>query len=128
MCYKIAEDPKRVRYPTLNQDRCLPTFDASCLHNVEVIVLRVSTVRFKQHEFAYRTIDYPIYEPEDTNNILNEIDALTQLRRQPNMAQLVGLVISGNPYKTCPSTDMPVIMGLLLEYYPRVTSANHRGG
>jgi hypothetical protein len=32
---------------------------------------------------------------------MNEIDALAQFRGQPNIAQLVGLVVSENPYKTC---------------------------
>lgn len=115
---KIAEDPKRVRYPTLDRNQCLPTFKASCLQIVEAIAPTVSTVLFKQQKFAYKMIDRPIYEPEDTEHILNEIDALTQLRGEPNIAQLVGLVISENPYKTRPSTDMPtVITRFLLEYY-----------
>lgn len=119
MCCKITEDPKRVTYPTLDRARCLPTFEASCLQNVEVVAPTVSTVLINQHKFAYKTIDRPIYEPGDTNHILDEIDALAQLRGQPNIAQLVGLVVSENPYKTCPSTDMPaVITGFLLEYYP----------
>ncbi|KAJ6142637.1 hypothetical protein N7471_002090 [Penicillium samsonianum] len=80
---KTAEDPKR----------------ASCLRIVEVIAPTVSTVLFKQQKFAYKMIDRPIYEPEDTEHILNEIDALIQLRGEPNIAQLV------------------VITGFLLEYY-----------
>ena len=70
-------------------------------------------------QVCLQTIDRPICEPRDTNHILDEIDALAQLRGQPNIAQLVGLVVSENPYKTCPSTDMPaLIIGFLLEYYP----------
>ncbi|OQD72066.1 hypothetical protein PENPOL_c001G05846 [Penicillium polonicum] len=119
MYYTIAEDPKRVIYPILERQRCLPTFEACCLQTIEVIAPTVSTVLFKQQIFAYKTIDRPIYEPEDTEHILNEIDVLEQLRGLPSTAQLVGLVVSENPYKTCPSTDSPaVITGFLLEYYP----------
>ncbi|KAJ5803783.1 uncharacterized protein N7518_000086 [Penicillium psychrosexuale] len=118
MYCKIAEDPKRVTYSALEWERCLPTFEARCLHTVEVIAPTVSIVVFEQRLFAYKTIDRPIYEPEDTNHVLNEIDVLAQLRGLPSIAQLVGLVVSENPYKTCPSTDMPtVITGFLLEYY-----------
>jgi hypothetical protein len=35
-------------------------------------------------------------EPGDTEHIMNEIDALAQFRGQPNIAQLVGLVVSEN--------------------------------
>jgi serine/threonine protein kinase len=119
ICYEITEDPWRVTYPTLDRNRCLPIFEASSLRNIEVITPRVSTVKFKQEKFAFKTIDHPIYEPEDTDHILDEIDILTQLRGQPNIAQLVGLVVSENPYKTYPSTDIPVVVrGFLLEYYP----------
>jgi hypothetical protein len=119
MCYKIVEDPQRVIYPTQGRERHLPTFEAHCLQNIEVIAPTVSTALLKQQKFAYKTIDRPIYEPGDTEHILNEIDVLTQLRGLPNIAQVVGLVISENPYKTCPSTNMAaVITGFLLEYYP----------
>ncbi|KAJ5555301.1 hypothetical protein N7535_007740 [Penicillium sp. DV-2018c] len=114
---KIAEDPKRVTYPTLEREQTLPTFDARCLQTVEVLHPTVSKVMFKQHMFAYKTIDRPIYEPEDTKHVLNEIDVLAQLRGLPSIAQLVGLVVAEDPYKTNPSTDMPaVITGFLLEY------------
>ncbi|KAJ5550390.1 hypothetical protein N7461_005088 [Penicillium sp. DV-2018c] len=104
---KIAEDPRRVTYPTLERERSLPIFEAHFLQTVEVVAPTVSTVMFKQQIFAYKTIDRPIYEPEDTKHVLNEIDVLAQLRGLPSIAQLVGLVVSENPYKTCPSTDMP---------------------
>ncbi|KXG53422.1 uncharacterized protein PGRI_004720 [Penicillium griseofulvum] len=120
MCYEITEDPKRVTYPTLDRNKCLPTVEASSLQNIEAIAPRVSTVIFKQQKFAFKTIDHPIYEPGDTDHILDEIDALTQLHGQPNIGQLVGLVVSDNPYKTYQSTDLPVVVrGFLLEYYPK---------
>lgn len=50
--------------------------------------------------------------------MLDEIDVLENLRGLPGFAQLVGLVVSENPYKTHPSTDIPAVLtGVLLEYY-----------
>ncbi|KAJ5827600.1 hypothetical protein N7447_004363 [Penicillium robsamsonii] len=119
ICCKITEDPRRVIYPTFDRDRYHPIFEASYLRDIKAIAPTISTVFFNQQKFAYKTIDRPIYEPGDTNHILDEIDALTQLRGQPNIAQIIGTVVSENPYKTYPSTDMPaVIIGFLLEYYP----------
>jgi serine/threonine protein kinase len=115
----IAEDPERVIYPTVDQVQDLRTFDASCLQMTEFVAPTVSTVVFEQQTFAYKTIDHPIYEPGDTQHILDEIDALAQFHGESNIAQPVGLVVSENPYKTCPSNEMPpVIRGFLLEYYP----------
>jgi serine/threonine protein kinase len=114
----ITEDPMRVIYPNLDQDLNIQTFEASSLQNTEFLAPTVSTVFVKQQKFAYKMIDRPLYEPEDTNAILNEIDVLAQFCGQRNMAQLVGLVISEDPYKTSPSTEMPVVItGFLLEYY-----------
>ncbi|EED14485.1 serine-threonine protein kinase, putative [Talaromyces stipitatus ATCC 10500] len=116
--FQIEEDPGRIIYPILGQDQDLPIFEASHLQDEKVIAPTVSIVRFKQKRFAYKKIDRPIYEAGDTQHILNEIDALAHFRGQPNIAQLIGLVISGNPYKTRPPTiSVPVITGFLLEYY-----------
>lgn len=119
MCCNVTEDPMRTIYPTLEQARCLPTFEATSLQTVEDIYPTVDTVLFKQDMFVYKKIHRPLYIPDDTDNVLKEIDVLAELRGLPNFAQLVGLVVSENPYKTFPSTDMPtVITGFLLEYCP----------
>ncbi|OQD77634.1 hypothetical protein PENDEC_c002G01880 [Penicillium decumbens] len=118
LCYTIAEDPKKVIYPTLDRDVNVPTIEATCLQNIELVAPAVSTVTFRQQKLAYKTIDRPIYIPEDTKSIMDEVEALALFSGHPNIAQLVGLVVSENPYKTCPSNDMPtVVTGFLLEYY-----------
>ncbi|PWY71113.1 kinase-like protein, partial [Aspergillus sclerotioniger CBS 115572] len=120
--FNTGEDPGRIIYPILYQSQALPTFEASQLEHDEVIAPTVSIVRFKEEQFAYKKVDRPIYEPGDTEHVLNEITALAQFRGQPNIAQLIGLVISDTPYKTRPSTiSAPVITGFLLEYYPEGT-------
>lgn len=121
--FQIEEDPRRIIYPTLDQAEDLPadlpTIEASQLEDVKVIAPTVCSVHFKQKQFAYKKIDRPIYEPGDTEHILNEIKALAQLRGQPNIAQLIGVVTSEDPYKTRQPTISPrVITGFLLEYYP----------
>ncbi|RJE18586.1 Protein kinase domain-containing protein [Aspergillus sclerotialis] len=116
--YHIAEDPERVMYPILDRSQNLPTIDAGRLEIIEAIAPTVSTVLFQKNKFVYKTIDRPIYIPGDTEHILNEINVLTQFSGKPNIAQLVGVVVSEDPYKTRPSAIRPpVITGLLLEYY-----------
>ncbi|KAJ5207221.1 hypothetical protein N7491_002149 [Penicillium cf. griseofulvum] len=106
----IAEDPGRVIYPTLGWVQCLPTLEARCNWTIEVVALTVSNVVFEQYIFAYKTTDRPIYKPEDTGYILNEIDILIQFCGLSSIAQLVGLIVSENLYKTCSSTDMPMVL------------------
>ncbi|KAB8262347.1 kinase-like protein [Aspergillus pseudonomiae] len=119
MSTQVEEDPGRVTYPILDNVQDLPIFKASDLEDDEFIAPTVSKVRFKQKRFAYKKVDRPIYVPGDTEHIMNEITALAQFRGQPNIAQLIGLVLSDNPYKTHRSTiSSPVITGFLLEYYP----------
>ncbi|KAJ5106867.1 hypothetical protein N7456_003542 [Penicillium angulare] len=120
MLYKIEEDPKRVIYPSFGQIQCcLRTFDASCLQSGDFIAPAVSAVIVEGKKYAFKTIDRPLYEPRDTQDILDEIHALAQFHGQPHIAQIVGLVVSGNPYQTNPSENMPqVIKGFLLEFYP----------
>ncbi|KAJ5106644.1 hypothetical protein N7456_003319 [Penicillium angulare] len=120
MRYEIEEDPKRVIYPNVEKIQGLRLFDASCLQIGEILAPTVYTAIVEQRKYAYKKIDRPLYEPEDTQGILFEIDALMHCRGQPNIAQIIGLVVSENPYKTSPYNNMPqVIRGFLLQYYPR---------
>lgn len=120
MRFEIMEDNDRVIYPPTYQVQGLRSFDAGCLQDPEMIAPAVSTITLNHQKFIYKTIDRPIYESRDTKDIINEINALAQFRGAPNIAQLVGLVESENPYKTSPSKEMPrVITGFLLEYYSR---------
>ncbi|KAL4960853.1 uncharacterized protein BDV14DRAFT_181783 [Aspergillus stella-maris] len=88
-----------------------------------VSVVRVPSWHQNQNQkFAYKTIDRPIYIPEDTQCILDEINVLARVRGEPNIAQIVGVVCSENPYKTHrlhpgqgPKEDM-VLTGFLMEY------------
>lgn len=68
MRHETEEEPRRVIYPTLKPEQWspIPRFEARCLQTVEVVAPTVSTVMFKQRMSAYKTIDRPIYIPEDT--------------------------------------------------------------
>ncbi|RDW76889.1 uncharacterized protein DSM5745_06881 [Aspergillus mulundensis] len=118
----VTEDPDRVIYPPIDEQphRGLRQFKASHLQVVDVIDATVSIVLVEDRKFAYKSVDRPIYLRGDTEHLLDELDALVQFSGEPNVAQLIGLVVSESPYKTCPSADMAslVITGLLLEYYP----------
>lgn len=119
MHYEIAEDPERVIFPTFDQIQGLRTIDASCLQDTETIAATVSTIVLEGQKYAYKRIDHLFHGPGDTQPILDEINALVQFRGRSNIAQIVGIVVSEHPYKTCPSSEMPrVIRGFLLEYYP----------
>ncbi|KAE8151057.1 kinase-like domain-containing protein [Aspergillus avenaceus] len=117
--FQIDEDPEKMIYPILDPAQDLPTFEANLLENEEFITAAVSIVCFRQKRFAYKKVDRDLYIRGDEENIVNEITALTYFRGQPNIAQLVGLVISHHPYKTHPHTiSSMVITGFLLEYHP----------
>ncbi|KAL2865146.1 uncharacterized protein BJX67DRAFT_359366 [Aspergillus lucknowensis] len=84
----------------------------------EKIAPTIAVVLVQQRKYAYKTIDRPIYEPEDTQSIIDEIDPFVQFRGHPRIAQEAGIVVSESPYKTRPLTNMPpVLRGFLLEYY-----------
>lgn len=116
----ISEDTERVIYPAVDQIRVqdLQTIDLSYLQHVDTITPNVSIVLSETQRFVYKTIERDTYVPSDTQRMLEEINVLAQFRGQPNIAQLVGLVVSEHPYQTFPSSKMPsVITGFLLEYY-----------
>ncbi|KAL5332150.1 putative serine-threonine protein kinase [Aspergillus crustosus] len=118
MCCTITEDPNKVSYPPLDQCWGLQKFEACHLQKVEEITPTVSIVLIEQHKLAYKSIDRVIYVPGDAEHVIDEIEALSHFRGHPNIAQLVGLVVSANPHRTNPSVDMlPVITGFLVEYY-----------
>ncbi|RJE20011.1 Protein kinase domain-containing protein [Aspergillus sclerotialis] len=112
------EDPRRITYPSLDQIPDTAKFNADQLEVKDWISPTVFKVSLGQDIFAYKRIGRPIYEPGDTKHILEEIKALAELRDEPNIAQIVGIVISENPYKTRPSAKREdIITGFLLKYY-----------
>ncbi|KAL4899829.1 hypothetical protein BDW74DRAFT_183316 [Aspergillus multicolor] len=121
MQYTITEDPKRVVYPPVeDRNRGLRQFKASQLQVLDMVAATVSIVLVEDQKFAFKSIDRLIYVPGDDEHVLNEIDALVQCSGEPNIAQLVGLVVSEDPYKTCSLSDTlaSLVTKGVLEYYP----------
>ena len=59
--------------------------------------------------------------PADSNSQVNEIESLMCLSNSQHIIQLLGLVISSNPYLSCPKNrSVLVVRGILLQYASRV--------
>lgn len=118
----ILEDPDRIIYPIYEPLPDLRTIQENKLQS-EVVIAKaaskaVSKVSFESGTFVYKKIKRSRYRSEDTKAILNEIEAVAQFRRQKNIVQPAGIVVSPNPYQTYPSSSQsPVITGILLQYY-----------
>lgn len=82
--------------------------EASCLQHAELVAPIVSTFLFEQQKISLQNGWVPYLQYGDTKLSWkrSDIDALAQFRGESNIALLVGVVITENPYKTCPSTDM----------------------
>ncbi|KAJ5272955.1 hypothetical protein N7478_008080 [Penicillium angulare] len=114
----LIECDIKLRKIQSDQIQCpLQIFDASCLQSGKFIAPAVSKVIVKQKRYVYKTIDGPSYEPRATQDILYEIHALARFYGQPNIAQIVGLVVSGNPYQTYPSNNMPRVWRALRQLH-----------
>ncbi|KAJ5627325.1 hypothetical protein N7528_004752 [Penicillium herquei] len=122
MTYKIGEDESRIQWPPFDQVQItdLPVFDLEKdFDNFQFLNLSVMKAQIGERVYAYKAIERLYYEPKDTQNILAEMTALAKFRGYPNIAQIVGLVKSDDPYTTDRNGPMPtVLMGFLCEYYP----------
>ncbi|KAL3496702.1 kinase-like domain-containing protein [Aspergillus germanicus] len=127
----VVVDRKRIRYPFLDRrHRDLPKFHHSRLENTVEIDSAVQGVTIDGKKYVHKIIKRANYYPADTKHILDEIDAYVQFRGVPHIAQLVGIVVSENPYRThpraasTPGNMAEVIIGLLLPFYPNGTLAS----
>jgi serine/threonine protein kinase len=73
-------------------------------------------------EWLKLTNDHPFYYPRCTKIFEEEVRYLQYCRGFPNVARLIGMVNSQNPFKTNIHGEGPhVITGMLLKYYPNGT-------
>ncbi|KAJ0414459.1 kinase-like domain-containing protein [Aspergillus carlsbadensis] len=126
----ISIDKQRIRYPVPDKrHRDLPKFHRSVLENTTEIEGAIHQVTIDGRKYVHKIIERANYYPSDTKHILDEIDAYVRFRGVPHIAELAGIVVSENPYRTHPpSPEKPenraeVIIGLLLPYYPYGTLA-----
>ncbi|KAL3454451.1 kinase-like domain-containing protein [Aspergillus insuetus] len=127
----VVVDRKRIRYLALDRrHRDLPKFHHSRLENTVEIDSAVQGVTIDGKKYVHKIIQRDNYYPADTKHILDEIDAYMQFRGVPHIAQLAGMVVSENPYRTHPASPgkpgnmAEVIIGFLLPYYPNGTLAS----
>ncbi|KAJ5703542.1 hypothetical protein N7493_011467 [Penicillium malachiteum] len=122
MTYKIEEDESRIQWPPFDQVQIpdIPVFDLeNDFENFLFLNLSVMKVQIGEKIYAYKAIERLYYEPRDTQNVLAEMTALAKYRGYPNIAQIVGLVKSDDPYTTDRNGPMPAVLtGFLCEYYP----------
>jgi hypothetical protein len=123
----VVVDRKRIRYPILDRrHRDLPKFHASQPEHTIEIDSAVQGVTIDGKKYVHKIIERHNYYPADTKHILDEIDAYVQFRGVPYIAQLAGIVVSENPYRTHPAKPgnmAEVIIGFLLPFYPNGTLA-----
>jgi hypothetical protein len=126
----VVVDKHRIRYPPLDKrHRDLPKVHYSRLERTTEIDSAVHGVTIDGKKYVHKIIRRAGYWPGDTKNILDEIDAYVQFRGVPHIAQLAGIVVSENPYRTHPGSPgkpvnrAEVIIGFLLPFYPNGTLA-----
>ncbi|KAJ5720712.1 uncharacterized protein N7483_008646 [Penicillium malachiteum] len=125
MTYEIEEDERRIQHPAIDQVQIsdIPLFensrDLKCFGCIDESVFKV---QIGEQDYIYKSIMGVHFEPEDTQNFLDEIAVLAKFRGYPNIAQIAGLVKSKDPYTTDRSAEIPsVLTGFLLEYSPGCT-------
>ncbi|KAL9592499.1 MAG: hypothetical protein Q9179_006654 [Wetmoreana sp. 5 TL-2023] len=117
--WAIREDASRVFYPPFTNDSLWQSKSASDIKIEEDIAATVFRVEVDKELRIYKKIDRPFYHPRDSAALYQELQNLKLLRGDPNIVQLVAVVISPNPYQTRTSVNVPsVIQGILLDYHP----------
>lgn len=118
----LREDPTRVRFPSYSNQR-VPIRDFALLKKERELAAGVYLVCVNSELYVFKEIDRPLYEPADTEVLLQELQNLQILRGVRGIVQLVAVVTSLNPYQTFKTgqSGSTVIRGLLLEHYPNGT-------
>ena len=117
----IQEDPQRIIYPTYAEDLIWPKVwekDIWTEGDISGSALRIKRAG-ENISYAYKIVDRPFYNPNDTFVFLRELGNLKLLRGKSHIVQLCYIVVSNSPYQTTFAYDESlVIRGFLLEYHP----------
>lgn len=119
---QIRQDDSRVHYPCCGPYSDLLMARLSEIQFEEDIYGNVYRVVWNGEQYIYKTVDHPFYYPRCTKIFEEEVRYLRYCRGFPNVARLIGMVNSQNPFKTNIHEEGPyVITGMLLKYYPNGT-------
>lgn len=126
--FYTREDPFRIRFPPYNPDCETRAIKLAILEEGRELAAGVHEVRLADNErlYVYKQVDRPLYEPRDTHILEEELRNLELLHGAKFVVQLVGIVVSPNPYQTSRDStgnSCDVVRGLLLEHHPNGTLA-----
>lgn len=124
--FYVREDPFRVRFPSYSTNSGIRTINLAIVEEDRELAAGVHEVRLADNQrlYIYKQVDRPLYEPRDTQILEEELRNLQVLHGAKFVVQLVGIVVSPNPYQTFRAStgnSCDVIRGLLLEHHPNGT-------
>ena len=122
-CFVDEDDKSAIPYPSLESVRT--EYPYACFIQLGDLS-GIEHNESRLHRGVYKVFDttrnvWCVYKeptcPADIKSQLNEIESLMRLSKSPRVIQLLGLVISPNPYRSCPNNRSPlVVRGILLQY------------
>ncbi|KAH8586633.1 kinase-like domain-containing protein [Bisporella sp. PMI_857] len=119
---RIQKDPYQVRYPVYNScDSCVPARDLSAIKKMKEFSMGVNLVHVDCDEYVYKEVDRPLYIPNDSDALEQELQNLEQMQGTEGIVQLIAVVVSNNPYRTTKAIgddSLTSLQGILLEYHP----------
>ena len=138
-CLRV--DPFHVRFPPFDYNAGIPTKELSDINKIHDLSMdRVHEVRLVGDDkpYIYKHVDMltPLYEPQESEALDQELRNLQLIRGVEGIVQLVAAVVSRNPYQTVQDVEdshtiqingfrkfkpQVVLRGLLLEYHPNGT-------
>lgn len=119
--YEIREGSQRVLYPLCSE---FPYFqrvhlsDISDRHEIaEGRVFRVRLCHIRDIDYVYKTVDWPLHNPMDTEVICEELRALERVRNFPHIRLLVLWSPQTNMQLHSQTTSPLFVTGILLGFY-----------
>lgn len=116
--FHTREDPSRVVYPSILEFPFFRTINVEELTQKYEISDGVFHVSHDKKTYILKIINRPLYNPQDTTIIKQELKNLQLFKNIPGIVQPAGIATFPNPYTTNLSKNPDlVINGILLEYY-----------
>lgn len=125
----LREDPYHVRFPTLKHNNSISTTPISQITKTCELSAGVYKVELTSSNMplVFKEIDRPMYMPQDSQVIDQELQNLQLCQGLAGIVQLVATVVSQNPYQTTQldtgktgaggTKSSTVLRGILLQYH-----------